>query len=127
MTYLTASEYNSISDRPQAEATTARINRASLLLDARIGNYLPDEDTGWKLDIDNLPKNQENAVKEWIAQMVAFLYDNGDVAPTAASLSLGRFSVTEHGQKGQILPEALNFADSILVSSGIIKRGVNVK
>ncbi len=127
MPYLTAAEYNNITERPAAEATDARINRASLLLDARIGNYEPDEDTGWKLNMDDISTNQEFAVKEWVAQMIAFLYDNHDGAPSAASLSLGRFSVTEHGQKGHVLPEALNFADAILASSGAIKRGVNVK
>jgi len=127
MSYITAVEYNSIMERPQAEATTARIKRASLLLDARIGNYYPDEDTGWKLDIDDLSIDQENAVKEWLSQMIAYLYDNNDIAPSTASLSLGRFSVTEYGQKGRVLPESLCFADSILVSSGLVKRGVTIK
>ena len=127
MSYITAVEYNSIMERPQAEATTARIKRASLLLDARIGNYYPDEDTGWKLDIDDLSIDQENAVKEWLSQTIAYLYDNNDIAPSTASLSLGRFSVTEYGQKGRVLPESLCFADSILVSSGLVKRGVTIK
>ncbi len=124
MSYITAEEYNSIIERPQDEATDVRIRRASQLLDARIGNYLPDKDTGRKLNLDNAPKHQKDAVKEWTAQMVSFLFDNGDAAPSAASLSLGRFSVTEHGQKGQVLPERMNLVDSILVSSGIVRRGV---
>lgn len=126
MSYITASEYNSITERDQAEATNARIKRASLMLDARIGNHIPDETTGLKLDVDKLSKHRQNAVKEWVAQMVMFLYDNGDVAPSAAHLSLGRFSTTSHGQGNQVLPVELNFADSILVSSGVVRRGVKM-
>lgn len=96
-----------------------------MLLDARIGNYSVNED-GWKLDLTILPSHQLNAVKEWMAQMVAFLYENSDVAPSSASVSLGRFSVTEHGQKGTLIPESLGFVDSLLVSSGLIRRGVMV-
>ena len=127
MSYITAAEYNEIMDRPLAEATDARIKRASLLLDARIGNYFPDEVTGWKLDMDDLAVDRVNAVKEWLSQMIAYLYENNDQAPSTASLSLGRFSVTEYGQKGRVLPESLCFADSILVSSGIVRLGVIVK
>lgn len=124
--YISSREYSSITFRHQAEATDARIKRASLLLDARIGNYLPGED-GWKLNLDKLSGQRKNVVKEWVAQMVAFLSENNDVAPSAASISLGRFSVTEHGQKGQLIPEQMNLADAVLVGSGIIRRGANIK
>ena len=126
MSYLTANEYNSITGRPQSEAPDSRIKRASLLLDARIGNYLPDKITGMKLDTEHLPVFQSNAVKEWVAQMVAFLYENNDAAPSTSSITLGRFSVTEHGQQGKILPEPLIFADTLLASSGLIRRGVRL-
>ena len=126
MPYLTDLEYNQMMDRPQAEATAARIRRASMLLDTRIGNYVPDEKTGMKLDVENLPAHQSSAVKEWVAQMVAYLFDNGDSAPSAASITLGRFSVTEHGQQGRILPESLGFADALLISSGLVQRGVRM-
>ncbi|MFA7215381.1 MAG: hypothetical protein WC187_04980 [Bacillota bacterium] len=77
--------------------------------------------------MDRLPEYRKNAVKEWVAQMVSFLYDNGDVSPSAASISLGRFSVTEHGQKGQLIPERMGLADAVLASSGIVIRGVKTK
>ena len=125
MPYLTDLEYNQLMDRSQAEATAARIRRASMLLDARIGNY-PVLASGWKLDLLSLPVHQVNAVKEWVAQMVAFLYENSDSAPSSASVSLGRFSVTEHGQKGSLIPESLGFADAALIAAGLIRRGVKV-
>jgi hypothetical protein len=125
LAYITSAEYVQITGRSSLEATDARLKRASMLLDSRIGNYLVSE-AGWKLDLTTLPVHQVDAVKEWVAQMTAFLYENGDSAPTSASLSLGRFSVTEHGQKDRLLPESLGFADSVLVSSGVIKRGVLV-
>lgn len=125
MAYITSAEYAQLTGRNWREATDARLQRASMLLDARIGNY-PVLASGWKLDLLSMPVYQVNAVKEWVAQMTAFLYENGDSAPTSASLSLGRFSVTEHGQKDRLLPESLGFADSVLVSSGLIRRGVKV-
>jgi hypothetical protein len=125
MAYITAAEYTQITGRSSLEANDARIKRASMLLDSRIGNYLVSE-AGWKLDLTTLPAHQLNAVKEWVAQIITFLYENSDSAPTSASLSLGRFSVTEHGQKDRLLPESLGFADSVLVSSGLIRRGVMV-
>ena len=126
MPYLTDLEYNRLTDRSRAEATAARIRRASMLLDARIGNHIRDEETGMKLDVESLPAHQSSAVKEWVAQMVAYLFDNGDSAPSAASITLGRFSVTEHGQQGRILPESLGFADALLISSGLVQRGVQM-
>ena len=127
MSYLTANEYNDITGRSQVEATDFRIKKASMLLDARIGNYIPDEKTGMKLDVKSLPIHQRDAAKAWVAQMVAYLFDNGDSAPSAASITLGRFSVTERGQQGRILPESLGFVDALLVSSGLVRRGVRVR
>jgi hypothetical protein len=127
LSYLTAAEYHVITGRPHSEATDSRIKRASMLLDARIGNYIPDETTGMKLDMDSLPVFQSDAVKEWVAQMVAFLYENSDHAPSTASVTLGRFSVTEHGQQGKPIPEALIFADTLAVSSGLVRRGVRLR
>ncbi len=125
MAYITAAEYEQITGRDRLEATDARLQRASMLLDARIGNY-PVLASGWKLDLLSLPIHQVNAVKEWVAQMVAFLYENSDAAPSSASVSLGRFSVTEHGQKGSLIPESLGFADAALIAAGLIRRGVKV-
>ena len=126
MSYITASQYSSITGRYQAEATDARIKRASLLLDARIGNY-PTTSDGWKLDIAMLSTKQLAAVEEWVAQMVTFLYDNGDFSPSSASITLGRFSVTEHGQQTKSIPEQVSFADTILVSAGLVRSGVRLR
>lgn len=125
MAYITATEYAQLTGRNWREATDARLQRASMLLDARIGNY-PVLASGWKLNLLSLPVHQVNTVKEWVAQMVAFLYENSDVAPSSASVSLGRFSVTEHGQKGSLIPESLGFADAALIAAGLIRRGVKV-
>jgi len=123
--YLTATEYAQLTGRNWREATDARLQRASMLLDARIGNY-PVLASGWKLDLLSMPVHQVNAVKEWVAQMVGYLHENGDSAPSSASVSLGRFSVTEHGQKGSLIPESLGFADAALIAAGLIRRGVKV-
>ena len=132
MSYLTAAEYAEITERPEEEATDTRIKRASMLLDARIGNYFFDRDTGRKLNMEKLPKHQQEAVKQWVAHMISFLFDHGDVAPsvTGGSISLGRFSVSQGTgtQPGQAaVPEQMNLTDAILVSSGIIRRGVEVR
>jgi len=123
--YLTATEYAQLTGRNWREATDARLQRASMLLDARIGNY-PVLASGWKLDLLSMPVHQVIAVKEWVAQMVGYLHENGDSAPSSASVSLGRFSVTEHGQKGSLIPESLGFADAALIAAGLIRRGVKV-
>jgi hypothetical protein len=121
--YLTAAEYYSITERPTAEATNARIKLACQLLDARIGNYTRETD-GWKLDLDDLLDYKVDAVKTWVAYMIAYLKDNGDKAPSSASLHLSKFSVTEKGQSNMGLPEELAFVDAVLVSSGVINRRV---
>ena len=125
MAYITSAEYEQITGRDQLEATDARLRRASMLLDARIGNY-PVPASGWKLDLLSMPVHRVNAVKEWVAQMAGYLHENGDSAPSSASVSLGRFSVTEHGQKGSLIPESLGFADAALIAAGLIRRGVKV-
>lgn len=118
--YITPVEYQEITGRDKAEAVAGRIKIATQLLDARIGPRERDIMTGLKLDVDALPVHQKDAVKAWCAHMIAYLTDNGDKAPTTETLSLGRFSVTEHGQKESIIPEELGFADSILAASGLI-------
>ena len=123
--YINEAEYGKITDRPYTEATGARIQMASMLLDSRIGNH-PILTTGYKLNVSTLPVVQKNAVQTWVACMVAFLTDNNDTAPSGASVTLGKFSVVENQQSKNLLPEELGFADSILVSSGVIKRGVVV-
>ncbi len=120
--YITPVEYQEITGRDKAEAIAGRIKLATQLLDARIGPRERDIMTGLKLDLDTLLLHQKDAVKAWCAHMIAYLVDNGDKAPTTETLSLGRFSVTEHGQKESIIPEELGFADSILAASGLINR-----
>ena len=122
--YINDYEYNVITGRNETEATTARIRYASMLLDARVG---PRRDTernndGYKVNLDNIKTHQIQAVKRWVSWMVAYLFDHGDVAPTSASITLGKFSVSEQGQKTQLLPESMLMADAVLSSSGLIRR-----
>ncbi|HQD86974.1 MAG TPA: hypothetical protein PK822_08730 [Bacillota bacterium] len=124
--YITPEEYEEITGRDKEEAIPGRIKIATQLLDARIGPRERDIFTGLKLDLATLPVHQKEAVKTWCAHMIAYLVDNGDKAPTTESLTLGRFSVTQHGQKETLVPEELGFADSILVSSGLINRKVKM-
>jgi len=132
--YLTATEYENITGNDASEATEARLKRACLLLDARIGYYRHDdvgssllEIRDWKLDLDELADYKSDSVKEWVAWMVAFLVLNNDQAPSAASVSLGRFSVTEHGQQGKIMPEQLGLADAMLDDSGLVNRRTKIR
>lgn len=124
--YITDAEYHEITGRDASEAIAGRIKLATQLLDARIGPRERDIMTGLKLDVDTLPVHQKDAVKAWCAHMIAYLVDNGDKAPTTETLSLGRFSVTEHGQKETLVPEEVAFADAILASSGLITRAVKM-
>ncbi len=128
MAYIDPVDYGELTGRPMSEASVSRILRASLLLDARIGNY-PLNRSGWKLDVDSMPEKKRMAVKDWVSQMVAFLRDNNDALPSASSISLGRFSVTsaaDKSQKGQILPESLLLSDAILVGEGLIRSKVRI-
>ncbi len=133
--YITAAEYVSLTGRPIAEATTIRITMASKLLDNRIGNYAIDT-TGYKittpvwtvwddgLDI-TLNTAKKDAVKLWVATMIGYLVDSGGLPPTTSqNVKLGRFSVGKASSSGSLLPEEMGFADSILVTSGIINRKV---
>jgi hypothetical protein len=122
--YITNTEYAEITNRAEVEATTQRIKYACMLLDSRIGYYERNDD-GWKLDTDDLKDYELDAVKQWIAFMITYLFENNDTAPSTASLTLGRFSITQNGQQEQVLPEQLRLADIILISSGLIKRGVD--
>lgn len=124
--YITAQEYMAITGRDESEAIAGRLKIATQLLDARIGPRSRDIITGLKLAVADLPAHQQDAVKTWCAQMVAFLVDNDDKAPSTKSLQLGRFSVTEHGQREQVIPEEIAFADSILATSGLITRAVSM-
>lgn len=124
--YITPEEYAEITGRDATEAIPGRIKMATQLLDARIGPRERDIITGLKLDLATLPVRQRDAVKAWCAEMIAYLVDNGDKAPTTETVTLGRFSVTEHGQKTSLVPEEMWFVDSILVSSDLINRKVKM-
>lgn len=134
MAYITATEYNNLTGRAAAEATTIRLNMASKLLDSRIGNY-GTYSNGYKIDtslttwyvnnFDALTTEQKEAVQMWTAEMVKSLVLNSDSASTNNDLRLGRFSVAKsQNSTGKILPESMGYVDSILISSGIINRGV---
>ncbi len=128
--YINLDEYNQITGRPIIEATPSRIKRASYLLDARIGNYINQYD-GWKLDLtdtDCVTAHQANIVKEWVAYMIAFLFDNNDSSPMSGNIKLGRFSFSgkEDSQSSSLIPEELQYADVILAGSGLVKRRVKL-
>ena len=138
--YITSTEYNSYTGRPATEATTVRIRIASKLLDSRIGNH-GTYDNGWKIDkndditwkVDDyyeLTHDQMIAVKMWVSAMVSCLYDNDDKPITNKNVKLGRFSVGNAGGMSvfnQVLPEEMNYHDSILISSGIIRREIDIR
>ncbi len=133
--YITSTEYNTLTGRPAAEATTIRLTMACKLLDGRIGNYAIFNDTGYKitstwtvwddgLDI-TLNQAKIDAVKMWVASMISYLVDSGGVPPTTSNnIKLGRFSVGKSNSTSGLVPDELGYVDSILVSSGIINRKV---
>lgn len=137
--YITAIEYKSFTGRPRSEATKVRIRISSKLLDSRIGNH-GVYDNGWKIKksntiwyVDNtvrLTHDQIIAVKMWVSTMVSCLCDNNNSPVTNKNVKLGRFSVGNSGGGNvfnQVLPEEMNYQDSILLSSGIINRKIDIK
>ena len=121
--YITSIEYTALTGNDAAEATDNRITMASTLLDNRIGNY-PINALGYKLTIADLHVIQSRAVKLWVSQLVSFLYDNDDATPDSDNVTLGRFSVSK--QSSQLMPRSMGYADTLLVNSGLIKRGVRL-
>jgi len=135
VSYITAARYAELTGRAQSEATLLRRTRASQMLDARIGNYLPDETTGWKLDLDDttvVSVAQKLAVETWVAQAIMYFAMNNDGTGNWFSVRLGRFQASKGSGLGDAskqvgdMPTVMNIADSILVDSGIIKRAVKV-
>lgn len=137
--YITATEYKSFTGRPKSEATKVRIRIASKLLDSRIGNH-GTYSNGWKIkhssdtwyvdDTEELCHDQKIAVKMWVSTMVSCLFDNNNLPATNKNVRLGRFSVGNSGgsnTSNQILPEEMNYQDSILISSGIINRKIDIR
>lgn len=138
--YITATEYNTLTGRAASEATTVRLTIACKLLDSRIGNY-PANSDGYKISSEwvvydirscqyqTLHQSKIDAVQLWVATMVSFLADNNNQPPSVSNnLKLGRFSVGKsNGNTNASLPGELNFADSILISSGIINRKVQTR
>lgn len=137
--YITSTEYNTLTGRPSSEATTVRLTISCKILDSRIGNY-PINDDGYKINTINwtvmykgqyqiLHQNKIDAVKLWVATMVSYLTDNNNKPPSAANnLKLGRFSVGKSSSSNNSkLPGELSYADSILISSGIVNLKVGVR
>lgn len=136
--YINSTEYNTLTGRSSSECTTIRLKIACNLLDSRIGNYAINSD-GYKIRSDwtifykgqyqELHQSKIDAVQLWVATMISYLVDNNNNPPSAASnLKLGRFSVGKSTPSNSSnLPSELGFADSILVSSGIINRKVATK
>jgi hypothetical protein len=136
--YITSSEYATLTGRAASEATTLRLKIACKLLDSRIGNY-PTLSDGYKIRSSDfaiiyqgqyqiLHQSKIDAVKMWVAVMISYLTDNGNKPPTVANnIKLGRFSVGKSTPStSSNLPGELGFADSILVSSGIINRRIKM-
>jgi len=131
--YLNAMEYASITGSPAGDATYSRIYQACKMLDSRIGNYAV-YDSGWKIDysittwyvngLTEVMEDQKQAIKIWIANLIAVFVINGSMPSATKSVTLGRFSVNKGGAGGAILSDEMGYADSILISSGIINRSV---
>jgi hypothetical protein len=135
--YITSTEYNIYTDRPVTEATPLRIKISSKLLDSRIGNY-PINANGykitnnfqiyWKGVLTTIHQSKIDAVKMWVATMVSYLYDNNNNPPSgqADNIKLGRFNIagTTSSISNNYLSSEMQYVDSILISSGIIKRSV---
>lgn len=132
--YLTSTEYVTLTGRAIAEATIIRITMACKLLDSRIGNY-PFEN-GYKIDSSNdtwyfynnkeIKISQKQAVKLWVAQMITCLYLNNDMPESFNSIKLGRFSMTKGKDSNSLLPDKMNYVDTILISSGIINSKIDL-
>ena len=136
--YITSTEYNTLTGRPIAEANTIRLTIGSKLLDNRIGNY-PVNSDGYKIRSSDfaimyrgvwqvLHQSKIDAVKLWVATMISYLADNNNNPPSANNLKLGRFSVgnSQNSNSNTAMPAELNYADGILVSSGIINRKISM-
>ena len=151
--YITVTEYNTLTGRPAAEATTERLMIACKLLDARIGNYTINAD-GYKLfksgsywyasnpNLENyyncccinglyyikLSNAKIDAVKLWTAKMISYLTDNNNNPPSSQkNIKLGRFSIGNNAgaaTSNNLIPDEMGYADSILITSGIINRKI---
>ncbi len=123
--YIDDSAYASTTGRDAAEATAGRLTRASRLLDQRVGCWARQTSgdyTGWRLDYAGLDAYQQEAVTEWVAWMVAYLYDNGDqVDVGGSSVQLGRFSLSRSVVKETGMPGKMQFADAQLVDAGMVR------
>jgi hypothetical protein len=135
--YITSSEYANLTGRNSSEATTERINIACKLLDSRIGNYgtnssgwkINDNSSIWYVDVNTaLTQDQKDAIKLWVSGMITALYNNSNMSQNSNNVRLGRFSVSKGYNSSQnILPDSMGFHDSILVSSGIINRRIDLR
>jgi|SRR5690625_2432294 len=129
--YLTVEEYEEITGK---DATESDIEQACMLLDARLGNRRTrrgkaqhkhkDKHKRWILSMDHLYKYQQQAVKQWVAHMTTYIVENDGLAPSIDNVSLGRFSVSDGSgdHSSALIPTELKYADSVLISSGLIVR-----
>ena len=130
MSYITATQYNTISGRDQSEATDARIERASLLLDARCGldrhADSDDDDKEFLIDKDDLNARQKKAVEQWTAWLVASLAKSNDSPQVVEDVRLGRFQVrAQDGRQVRMVSDDMMYADQLLVSTGMVRRDVD--
>lgn len=133
--YISAEQYAFLMGRDASEATIIRIKLACKLLDSRIGNH-GTYSSGWKINFDSdtwyvdekeVLSEQKEAVEMWVAKMIQVLYENGDSPETTKNLKLGRFSVGNGSNTSNAnLPSGLELYDSILVSSGLINRNIDL-
>ena len=123
--YIEKADYASITGRSDTEATDPRIKRASRLLDSRIGVWTRKTSgtyVGWKLDLSDFDAYRSEAVTEWVAWVVAALFDSNDqMDPGGESVRLGKFQVNRSVVSKTGLPAKLQFADSQLVDANMVK------
>ena len=122
--YIEETDYAASTGRSDAEATDVRIKRASRLLDTRIGCWTRKTSgtyLGWKLDLSDFDDYRSEAVQEWVAWMVAALFDSDDVMESGGdSIKLGKFSVSRSTMKTG-MPAKLQYVDAQLVDANMVK------
>ncbi len=123
--YIENTEYATATGRPAAEATDARIKRASRLLDARIGSWTRKTSgtfVGWKLDLSLFDAYRSESVVEWVSWLVATLFDSNDVLDAGGeSVRLGKFQVNRSVVAKTGYPAKLQYADEQLVDANMVK------
>ena len=129
MSYITDAQYSEITGRDQSEAMAHRIERASLLLDARTGKdrfaKSADDDKEFLINKDKLNARQVKAVEQWTAWMVATFAQTGDSVQVVESVRLGRFQQSGDKRETKLISDDMLFADQLLISTGMIRRDID--